>query len=53
VMSESTENLDIGLGLPKLSLLNLSGRGGVGRSMDGGAVLIPAAVGDGTGLSDN
>lgn len=37
VMSESAENRDTGRGLPKLSRLKRSGRGGVGLTVGGGA----------------
>jgi hypothetical protein len=40
VISESIENLDIGLGFPKLSRLNRSGRGGVGLTAAAGAKVV-------------
>jgi hypothetical protein len=54
VMSESTEKRDTGLGFPKLSRLNRSGRGGVGLTFGAGAKIVGTDVEvDGTGLSIN
>jgi hypothetical protein len=40
VISESIENREMGLGLPKLSRLNRSGRGGVGLTAAAGARVV-------------
>jgi hypothetical protein len=56
VTSESIENRDIGLGFPKLSRLNRSGRGGVGFTAAAGARVVGPEFEfeeDGTGLSVN
>lgn len=57
VMSESTEKRDTGLGFPKLSRLNRSGRGGVGLTDGAGANMVGIDVDKdvlgGTGLSVN
>jgi len=60
VTSESIENREMGLGFPKLSRLNRSGRGGVGFTAAAGASVVgpeldpdPDPDPEGTGLSVN
>jgi len=54
VTSESIEKRDIGLGFPKLSRLNRSGRGGVGLTAAAGARVVGPELDEvGTGLSVN